>query len=52
VTALPPVPALETFREAVADSKAEDFVPLGPHSLNIDRAISRIHIGGQDDQKF
>jgi hypothetical protein len=21
-------------------------------SLNIDRAISRIHIGGQDDQKF
>jgi hypothetical protein len=26
--------------------------PLGPDSLNIDRAISRIHIGGQDDQKF
>jgi aryl-alcohol dehydrogenase-like predicted oxidoreductase len=43
---------LETVRVAVADSNSEDFVPLGPDPLNIDRAIWRIHIRGQDDEKF
>jgi hypothetical protein len=29
-------------------AKSEDFVPLGPDSLNIDRAISWMHSVGQD----
>jgi hypothetical protein len=34
-------------RSLNSGGKSEVFVPLGPDSLNIDRAISRIHIVGQ-----